>query len=144
MTKKCKMIMTICLIIMMSLTCMRIDNTSDFFDLSAASLGYTNSVVLTQTDTLDVNRRYSRIEQQDYLYAQGATRVSTSLSRRSQNHIRSFERNEVIVAVLGILSKVVLFSFFMILFATSGTRLSMPFQCLLYYIHNMDGKKKIA
>ena len=144
MVARYKTYIAICLMMLMSLTCLRIDNTSDLFDVSIASLEYSNSVASTEAEVISVNREYSSIETQDYINANASTRLFTSLYRRSQNHIRNYERNKVTMTVLDMISKVALFSFIMILFAASGTGLSMPFQCLLYYIHNMDGKKRIA
>lgn len=144
MVNRYKAYIAICLMIVMSFVCLRVDNTNDLFTVSTTSTEYSNSAVSTGVGVLSVNKGYSHIATQDYINANGSTRVSTSLYRRSQNHIRNFERNEVTMTILGGISKVALFSFIMILFAASGTGLSMPFQCLLYYIHNKDGKKKIA
>lgn len=144
MAKRFQTMILFCLIFLMSLSCVHIDNTSDLSPASMSASGYTNASVLVESETYQVNRGYSRIEQQDYWSNNNSTRLSTSLFKRSQNTYRNNERNEITIAILDVVSKVVLFSFIMILFATGGTGLSMPFRCLLLYIHSMDGKKRIA
>lgn len=144
MAKRFQTMILFCLIFLMSLSCVHIDNTSDLSPASMGASGYTNASVLVESETYQVNRGYSRIEQQDYWSNNNSTRLSTSLFKRSQNTYRNNERNEITIAILDVVSKVVLFSFIMILFATGGTGLSMPFRCLLLYIHSMDGKKRIV
>lgn len=143
MNERCKTVLAITLMILLALSCFRIDNIGDVFAFPTASLNHENAFVMTTAETFEVNRGYSRIEQQDYLNATNSTRLSSTLFRRFQNADRSRERHEMSVTILDVVSKVVLFSFIMILFAANHVRLSMPFQCLLYYIHDMDGKKKI-
>ncbi len=144
MTKRFQTIVLFCLVFLMSLSCVQIDNTNDISPVSAGVSGYTNAFVLVESEIYNANRDYSSIEQQDYWNNNSATRLFTSVFKRSSNTHRNHERKEITIAILGILSKLVLFAFIMILFATGGAGLSMPFRCLLLYIHNMDGKKRIA
>lgn len=144
MAKRFQAIITFCMILLLALSCVQIDNTSDLFVPSTVSSSYTNMGVMADFETYNVNRGYSRIEQQDYWSANQSTRLSTTLFKRSQGNSRSYEKNELTITSLDVVSKVVLFSFIMILFAAGGSGLSMPFRCLLYYIQDMDGKKRIA
>ncbi len=144
MAKRLQTIILFCLICLMTVSCVHIDNTSDFFMPSTTPSSYTATAVDTLSDTIYASRGYSRFEQQDYLSDNQSARLSTALFKRSQTNFRSHERHELAIAILDIISKVVLFSFIMILCATGGTGLSMPFRCLLSYIHGMDGKKRIA
>lgn len=144
MTKRFQTVITFCMIMLMSLSCVQIDNTSDLFISSAISINATNASWMVGSETYNANRGCSRIEQQDYWNHNQSACLSMSLFQRSQGTFRNNGRNEITIAILDIVSKVVLFSFIMILYATGGAGLSMPFRCLLSYIHGMDGKKKIA
>lgn len=144
MAKRMQTIILICLAFLMTLSCVHVDNTSNLFAPSTDPSCYTASAVMADSETINVSREYSRFEQQDYLSANQSARLSTALFKRSQANFRSHERHELTIAILDVVSKVVLFSFIMILFAAGGAGLSMPFRCLLSYIHGMDGKKRIA
>lgn len=89
----------------------------------------------------EVSRSCSNVVQQYYMTARPTTRI-VSAFKRFQTNCRYHQ--EAVVAILEDLSKVAVFSFIMILFATGKAGLSMPFQCLLCYIQNTDGKKRIA
>lgn len=141
MVKKYQTVVTICLIMLMALSCLRIDNTSNY---STTSFTHTISIDEVASSILDVNTGCSRIEQEDYLNTSTSTYLLTSLYRRSLNNYRSYERQEVNVAVLDFVSKIVSFLIAMTLCATGSAGLSTPFRCLLYYIQDMDGKKKVA
>ncbi len=144
MAKRLQTIITICMILLMTLSCVHIDNTSNLVVPSANSSSYMAMEIAVDSETINVSRGYSRYEQQDYLSANQSARLSTVLFKRSQANHRSHERHELAIAILDVVSKVVLFSFIMILCATGCAGLSMPFRCLLSYIHGMDGKKRIA
>lgn len=144
MAKRLQTFIIFCLIVLMSLSCVHIDNTSDLIVDSTMSSSYSEISSMVESETYQVNRGYSCIEQQDYWSNNSAARLSTVLFKRSQSSLRHHERYEIVMAILDVVSKVALFSFIMILCATGGTGLSMPFRCLLYYIQDMDGKKKIA
>lgn len=144
MAKRLQTIILFSLIWLMTMSCVHVDNTSNFFVPSTHSIDYTATAVIADSETYSVDRGCSRFEQQDYLSANQATGLAKSLFKRSQANFKSHERQELTIAILDIVSKVVLFSFIMILCAAGGTGLSMPFRCLLSYIHSMDGKKRIA
>ncbi len=133
-----------CMILLTFFTCFRIDNTSNFVISTTDSFANIHSSVMMDSTTYASNDGYSQIQQQDYWRASHSTRMSTTMFKRSQLSCRNNDKNALVYVVLDIVSKVILFSFIMILFATSGTGLSMPFQCLLFYIQNEDGKKRIA
>lgn len=144
MAKRLQTIVLFCIIWLMTLSCVHVDNTRDLFMPSTCSLDYTITVGTVDSETIDVSRGCSRVEQQDYLSANQSARLSTTLFKRSQTNYKSHQRQELTIAILDVVSKVVLFSFIMILCATGCAGLSMPFRCLLSYIHGMDGKKRIA
>lgn len=144
MVKKYQKYIIIWFAILMVLSCVQIDNTSNLFASFALSSDYVGTSVMVDSESYNMNREYSQVEPQDYWSNNNSTRVSVSLFKCSQGSYRSHGRSEIMIAILDVVSKVVLYSFIMILFATGATRLSMPFQCLLYYIQSMDGKKRIA
>lgn len=144
MAKHSQMILTICLLVVLTISGIQVDNYADTFTCSTELSGSDDASVMVETGNYGINRGYSCIEQQDYWTVNGSTRVSSLLYKRSQNGVRSHARNNVIVAAFDTCRKAVMFSIVMILFATGSAGLSMPFRCLLYYIHNMDGKKRIA
>ena len=144
MTKRMQPIFAICLLLVMSLSGLRVDNSMDSLSYSGNPSGYSDTSVLVEAAAYNVNDGYSRIEQQDFLSVNTSTRLSTSMFKRSQIVHRNQEKQEVSIAALEVSYKVVLFSIVMILFAAGGAGLSMPFRCLLYFIHNTDGKKRIA
>ncbi len=144
MQKRLRLIVIFCMIVLTTFSCVRIDNTSDVMISSTDSFVYSDGAVMLDSSSYARNDGYSHIHQQDYWCSNHSTRLATTLFKRSQLSCRNYEKNELTYAILDLVSKVVLFSFIMILFATSGTGLSMPFQCLLYYIQDKDGKKRIA
>ena len=144
MAKRYQILFSLCLIVIMSLSTMRIDNTVDALSAFTRLSQEFQISALVENGSYEVNRGYSSIEKPDYLSENPSARLSSTFYKRSQNFCRNSERHKVSVATLDVIFKVVLFSIVMILIATGGVGLSMPFRCLLYYIHGMDGKKKIA
>lgn len=144
MKKTYQIIITILMLLVVSVSSVHIDNSGDMLGSLVAFSGVSEDSVIMDTESYEVNRRYSQIEQQDYWNGNSSTRFSTSLSRRSQILSRSYVKQGMSISVLDIIFKVVLFSIIMILFASGGTGLSMPIRCLLCYIHGLDGKKRIA
>lgn len=134
---------TICLIVLMILSCVRIDNANSMIPSSVIPSDYEVTSVRTDSEICTTARAYSHIELPDYWMDISSNRVITLL-RRPQGMYRTYERREIAYTVFEVLSKVVLYSFIMILFSTGGIGLSMPIRCLLLYIHSEDGKKKVA
>lgn len=144
MKKTYRMIITVLALLVMVVSGIRIDNSSDVF-VSDADFSYVSDASsMLKAESYEVNRRYSQIEQPSCWNGHGSARLSSSLFRRSQTLERSHERYEMSIATLDSIFKVVLFSIIMILFAAGGTGLSVPIRCLLCYIHEVDGKKRIA
>ena len=141
MIKRFRTIIIIGLIALMSLSCIQVDNTSDTFNTSTAVIDKFETFVVVDSTTYNVNRGASSIEQQDYWNNNTSARLSTSFFERSQRVYRSYGKDRFIIAVLDAVSRMALFSIVMILLATGCAGLSMPFRCLLFYIHNKDGKK---
>lgn len=142
--KKIQSVITMLVVVLMFLSCIRIDNTGSIFGHTAASFTTDMTSDEIESETLAVNRGCSHIEQQDYLNASNVTSISSSFLRRSQSFFRNHERHELLEVVLDVISKVVMSAMVMLLVAAGGAGLSMPYRCLLYYIQDMDGKKRIA
>lgn len=143
MVKKMQTIITFWIILMLVLSCVQINNAIGVSIPSTASLNYTNIAVVVDSEKHNL-RGYSYIEQQDFWSSNQSTCLSMSMLKRTYTSFRNHERHEWVLTISDVISKVVLFSFIMFLCATGGAGLSMPFRCLLSYIHGMDGKKKIA
>lgn len=144
MKKTYQIIVTVLAIFVMVVSGIHINNMNNVFASSVRLSCISEDLVLIDTGSYEVNKGYSRIEKLDYWNSQSLTRFSTSLFRRSQALHRGQERQEMSIVTLDITFKVVFLSIVMILFATGGAGLSMPFRCLLCYIHGLDGKKRIA
>ncbi|MBE5940939.1 MAG: hypothetical protein E7264_00220 [Lachnospiraceae bacterium] len=144
MEKRLQSALIMFMIVLTVFTCIRIDNTSDIIVPATESYAHTDMAVMVDSASYAMNDGYNQIQQQDYWASTPSTRLATTLFKRAQVTYKNYEKNGLTIAVLDLVSKVVLFSFIMILFAASGTGLSMPFRCLLYYIQDKDGKKKIA
>ena len=136
MTKRYQILCSVCLIIIMFVSVMRIDNAMDSWSTFTRLSNEVDSLFLTEYSSYEIKP--------DYLSENPSARLSSTFFKRSQNFSRGYERYEVSVATLDMIFKVVLFSIVMILIATGGAGLSMPFRCLLCYIHRQDGKKRIA
>lgn len=144
MKKRYQIIITVLVLFVMTISGVHINNMNNVFASSTHFSCVLEDSVLIDAGSYEVNKGYSRIEKQDCWNGHSSTRFSASLFRRSQILHRGHERQEMSISTLDITFKVVFFSIVMILFAAGGTGLSMPFRCLLCYIHGLDGKKRIA
>lgn len=144
MKEKYQIIITVLILFVMTVSGMHMNNMNDVFVSATLFSCVSEDSVLVDAESYEVNKGYSRIEKQDCWNGHSFTRFATSLFRCTQMLHRSYERQEMPVATLDITFKVVFFSIAMILFAAGGAGLSMPFRCLLYYVHELDGKKRIA
>lgn len=144
MTKRYQIIITLLAMFVVSISGIHI-NDSNAMSLSAVHLSCeSEDSVMMDAGSYNVNSEYSRINRQKYWNTNSFTHLSASFFRRSQTFHKGHERIEVSVVTLDTVFRVFFFSIVMILFATGGAGMSMPFRCLLCYIHGMDGKKKIA
>ena len=144
MKKAYRMILTVLALFVMAVSGINIDNSNDMLVSSADFSCVLDDSLMLEAESYEVNRRYSQIEQLNCWNGHSSARISTSLIRRSQVLSRGLARQKMSIATLDSIFKVVLFSIIMILFAAGGTGLSMPIRCLLCYIHEVDGKKRIA
>ncbi|MBQ9983329.1 MAG: hypothetical protein IJP29_01935 [Lachnospiraceae bacterium] len=132
-------------VMLVALLCSVLQSGLSFDAMMTVPISAEGTVVEAQECVVvyEVSRGYSNVTRQDYLTSSPITRIATTF-KRSQNNYRHYPGQGVLTAILEEVSKIVLFSFIMILFATGKAGLSMSFQCLLYYIQNTDGKKRIA
>lgn len=144
MKKKYQISITVLILFVVTVSGIHINNRNDIFVSTTHPFRVSEDSVLIDAGSYEVYKGYSRIEKQDCWNGQGFTCFATSLFRRSQILHRGYERQEMSVTTLDITFKVVFFSIAMFLFVIGGIGLSTPFRCLLCYVHELDGKKRIA
>ncbi len=144
MAKRFQMCITVCLLIVLMLSNIQVDNTSDLSSCYAGGFDLQTVSALEERASYGTSKGYSHIEQQDYWNVNAFVYVTANFYKRSQSVCRTYGKQCMTVTTRNICCNAKLFLMTIILFAAGSARISMPFQCLLHYIQNTDGKKRIA
>ena len=136
MSSRQQIFMTILLFITVLVSSMQCN--ASFYSLPVSASIPDTFVAANVVEATDYN---TEIKRQDSWMTTSVLRVGFSVIKQIQREYKSMNRN--LLSILGVsLILYTNFGFSTVRFAMQETRISMPFQRLLHYIHNKDGKKE--